>query len=78
MIPHDVLMSVKVAMLEGLVRDIFVDRFNSMPDPLASAKEYAEARVKPRPGAVIDPLMEPTRETVLQTFLDSVVAGVHR
>jgi hypothetical protein len=33
-----------VAMLERVLKDILVDRFNATPNPIQSAKEYAELR----------------------------------
>ena len=78
MIDHDVIVAAKVSMLEGLVRDILIDRFNSMDDPLGNAKQYADTRWRLMPGVKIEPNLEPTRQAVWQQFLDSVVAGVHK
>lgn len=78
MIDHDVMIAAKVSMLESLVRDLFVDRFTSMPDPTGNATLYAETRWQLTPGAKIEPELEPTRQAVWQQFLDSVVAGVHK
>jgi hypothetical protein len=78
MIPHDMMIAAKVSMLEHLVRDLLVDRFNAMPDPIEYATQYAETRWQLRPGAKIEPDLEPTRQAVWQQFLDSVVAGVRK
>jgi hypothetical protein len=78
MVPHDVMIAAKVSMLESLVRDLIVDRFRSMDDPIGRAKQYAETRWKLPPNAKVEPDLEPTRQAVWQQFLDSVVAGVRK
>jgi hypothetical protein len=71
-------MTAKIAMLEGLVRDILVDRFPTMDDPVRNAMRYAEAKMPLSKGAKVDPDLEPVRQAVLQEFLDSVVALVRK
>jgi len=78
MIDHDVMIAAKVSMLELIARDILVDKFNAMPDPLGNAMRYAQTREKPKPGAKIELDLEPIRQGVWQQFLDSVVAGVRK
>jgi hypothetical protein len=78
MVDHDVMIAAKVSMLEFLVRDLFIDRFNSVPDPIGNATRYAETRWKLQPGAKVEPDLEPIHQAVWQQFLDSVVAGVRK
>jgi hypothetical protein len=78
MIDHDVMIAAKVSMLEHLVRDILVDRFCSMQNPVESATQYSETRWKLKPGAKIEADLEPARQAIWQEFLDSVVAGVRK
>jgi hypothetical protein len=78
MISYEAMMAAKIVMLEGIVRDLLVNRFNSMDDPIGNAKIYAETRWQPRTGATIEPDLELARQAVWREFLDSVVAGVHK
>ena len=78
MVDHDVMIAAKVSMLEHLVRDLLVDRFNNMPDPVGEVTRYAETRGKLKPGVKVEPDLEPIRQGVWQQFLDSVVAGVRK
>jgi len=66
----------KIALLESVVWDILVDRFNSTPNPVSTARQYAETKLPSRHGVKTAPDLEPTREAVWQEFFDSVIAGV--
>jgi hypothetical protein len=81
MVDHEVMIAAKVAMLEFVVRDLLIDRFNSVPDPIGNAMRYAETRWKIKPGVRFQDFendLEPIRQAVWQEFLDSVVAGVRK
>jgi hypothetical protein len=58
------MIAAKVSMLEGLVRDLLVDRFNSMDDPVGAATQYAETRGKLITGDKIEPDLEPTQKAI--------------
>jgi hypothetical protein len=66
----------KIALLESVVWDILVDRFNSTPNPVSTARQYAETKLPSRHGVKTAPDLEPIREAVWQEFFDSVIAGV--
>jgi hypothetical protein len=40
----------KIALLESVVWDILVDRFNSTPNPVSTARQYAETKLPSRHG----------------------------
>ena len=69
MVDHNVMIAAKVSMLEHLVRDLMVDRFNNMSDPIGEATKYAETRGEMKPGAKVEPDLEPIRQGVWQQFL---------
>jgi len=77
-IQHEAMTSIKVAMLESLVQDLLIDRFNSNADPVGAAMQYAETKSQPRPGAKIDEDLELARQAIWHEFLDSVVAAVRK
>jgi len=75
MVDHQTI-AAKIALLESVVWDILVDRFNSTPNPVSTARQYAETKLPSRHGVKTAPDLEPTREAVWQEFFDSVIAGV--
>ena len=75
MVDHQTI-AAKIALLESVVWDILVDRFNSTLNPVSTARQYAETKLPSRQGVKTAPDLEPIREAVWQEFFDSVVAGV--
>jgi hypothetical protein len=75
MVDHQTI-AAKIALLESVVWDILVDRFNSTPDPVTTARQYVETKLPSRHGVKTAPDLEPIREAVWQEFFDSVIAGV--
>jgi hypothetical protein len=75
MVDHQTI-AAKIALLESVVWDILVDRFNSTPNPVSTARQYAETKLPSRHGVKTAPDLEPIREAVWQELFDSVIAGV--
>jgi hypothetical protein len=75
MVDHQTI-AAKIALLESVVWDILVDRFNSTPNPVSTARQYAETKLPSRHGVKTAPDLEPIREAVWHEFFDSVIAGV--
>ncbi len=76
MVEHDVMIAMKVSMLEQLVRDLLVTHFNSTANPIVKATRYAKTRGQLKLGTRVEPDLEPIRQGVWDEFLGSVVAGV--
>jgi hypothetical protein len=75
-IPHDTLMSMKIAMLESLVAELLIDRLLGSADPIGEALAYAERRKTIR--SVGDPDADLIIEAVWTEFLDLVVGAVQK
>ena len=75
MVDHQTI-AAKIALLESVVWDILVDRFNSTANPVSTARQYAETKLPSRHGVKPAPDLEPPREAVWQEFFYSVIAGV--
>lgn len=73
------MMAMKIAMLENIAIDLFVDRFLERVDPVGSALAYAEQRKQLRPNRpCVDPEADLAIEAVWSDFLDRVVVAVRK
>jgi hypothetical protein len=62
------MIATKIALLESVVWDILVDRFNSTPNPVSTARQYAETKLPSRHGVKTAPDLEPTRSGLAGVF----------
>ena len=71
---HSQVITCKVALLEGLLRDVMVNQFSFTNDPVGLAKRYAEKRVASEtPGPHYE-----IYAAMMQEFLDGVVSELAR